>query len=61
VKYRVKVDGKTVWKGEGDDYKAIPAEYRDRPADGEPAHYLYEETADGEQLFGVQAATDQEV
>lgn len=58
-KYRVKVDGRTVWKGEGDTYKVIPAKYRDRPAKGEPAHHLYE-AADGgdEVLFGVQTAEE---
>jgi hypothetical protein len=55
-KYSVKVDGKTVWKGEGDDYKVIPAEYRARPGDGEPAHVLIE---DGETI-GVQRSENDE-
>lgn len=61
TKYRVKVDGRTVWKGDGDDYKAIPAEYRDRPTDGDPARYLYETLDDGtEQLFAVQTSFAEE-
>jgi hypothetical protein len=38
---RVEIDGKTVWDGTGHTVKDIPAEYRDRPADGDPAHHLY--------------------
>lgn len=56
--YRVKVDGKTVWKGEGDSSKAIPEKYRGRPERGEPAYHLYETTEDGEQLFAVQTPED---
>lgn len=60
--YRVKIDGKTVWKGEGDDYKVIPAEYRNRPAQevGDPypsPHILFETDEDGvEQIIGVQVS-----
>jgi hypothetical protein len=75
TKYRVEIDGETVWDGEGDDWTAIPAEYRDRPADtadGEPhpsAHHLFESVGDEEtgvhgeadQLFGVQIAHTDEL
>lgn len=61
--YRVEVDGETVWTGEGDDYKVIPAEYRDRPADTDPPHYLYESVEDdngehgaADQLFAIQVS-----
>jgi hypothetical protein len=70
TKYRVEIDGQTVWSGEGDDYKVIPAQYRDRPANaaaGEPhpsPHYLYESVGDSDvadQLFGIQVSLDHEV
>lgn len=59
--YRVEIDGKTVWEGKGDSPKVIPAEYRDRPADGDPAHYLYEKVGRNEEcLYGVQASFAEE-
>lgn len=60
--YRAEIDGTVVWEGEGDTYKVIPAEFRDRPADtpdGEPhppAVHLYES---GE-LIGVQISLAEE-
>lgn len=56
--YSVEIDGETVWSGDGDDYKVIPAEYRDRPAnavDGEPhpsPHVLIED----DEIIGVQVS-----
>lgn len=47
--FRVEVDGETVWTGDGDDYKVIPAKYRARPASG-GAHVLLQ---DGE-VIGTQ-------
>lgn len=66
--FRVEVDGETVWSGEGDSYKVIPAEYRDRPVDREsdsdphpPAHFLYATAVDGEEvLVGVQVSLAEE-
>lgn len=61
AQYRVKIDGKTVWKGEGDNWRAIPEKYRSRPEDGAPAHHLYETNGDGEeQLFAVQISLAEE-
>lgn len=66
--YRVEVDGETVWEGEGDNYRVIPSEYLDRPADAAegdphpPAHFLYETVeGGGEQLFGVQISLIEEL
>lgn len=62
AQYRVEVDGETVWSGEGDDYKVIPEQYRNRPVQGvgDPypsPHVLFESTTeDGEQIFAVQVS-----
>lgn len=67
TKYRVEIDGETVWTGEGDGIKTIPAEYLERPADAAdgdphpPAHFLFETPDDGdEQLIGVQVSLAEE-
>ena len=62
--HRYRVDdarGNVMWEGEGDDYKAVPPEFRDRPGDGEPAHYIYQVADDGEAvLIGVQRSEAEE-
>jgi hypothetical protein len=60
--YRVEIDGQVVWSGEGEGSKAIPAEYRERPADtpeGEPHPtpvILFEDDA----IIGVQVSRGHE-
>jgi hypothetical protein len=65
-KYRVEVDGETVWEGKGDTVRDIPAEWSNRPADsppGEPhppAHFLYVVERGKETLIGVQISQAEE-
>jgi hypothetical protein len=68
IKYRVEIDGETVWSGEGDHDLAIPAEYLARPDDTAPdephpsPHYLYAQEPGGEEvLIGVQVAETDEL
>lgn len=57
-RHRVEVDGEVVWHKSFDDAstKNFPVEYRHRPADGDPAHWLYI----NDEIVGVQISQAEE-
>lgn len=57
-KHRVEINGEEVWsKGfEDASTKNFPEEYRHRPADGDPAHWLYID----DEVVGVQVSEAEE-